>query len=136
MLAPHRFYGLTTSSHFFTVPLDHAKPNGQTISIFGREVVATSRENEVLPWLLFLQGGPGFGAPRPDGNNGWLKRALQEYRVLLLDQRGTGLSTPVTHQTLAHFASAGEMADYLKHFRANAIVQDAEMIRKQLVGEQ
>lgn len=132
----HRFHGLTTSSHFFTVPLDHAKPNGPTISIFGREVVATSRENEALPWLLFLQGGPGFGAPRPDGNNGWLKRALREYRVLLLDQRGTGLSTPVTHQTLAHFTSAVEMADYLKHFRADAIVQDAEMIRKQLVGEQ
>ncbi|MEP7136736.1 MAG: alpha/beta fold hydrolase [Chloroflexota bacterium] len=132
----HRFHGLTTKSHFFTVPLDHSKPNGETLNVFGREVVATARENDALPWLVFLQGGPGFGAPRPEGSNGWLKRALQEYRVLLLDQRGTGLSTPVTHQTLARFTSPADMADYLKHFRADAIVQDAELIRKQLAGEQ
>jgi len=31
----------------------------------------------------------------------WLKRALEEYRVLLLDQRGTGRSTPANRQTLA-----------------------------------
>ncbi len=136
MQTVHRFQGLTTHSHFFTVPLDHSKPNGESIRIFGREVVATSRENDALPWLVFLQGGPGFGSPRPENNSGWLKRALQEYRVLLLDQRGTGLSTPVTHQTLARFSSAMETADYLKHFRADAIIQDAELIRKQLAGEQ
>jgi pimeloyl-ACP methyl ester carboxylesterase len=132
----HRFQGITTHSHFFTVPLEHAKPNGETIRVFGREVVATARENDALPWLVFLQGGPGFSAPRPEDHSGWLKRALQEYRVLLLDQRGTGLSTPVTHQTMARFASPAEIADYLKHFRADAIVQDAELIRKQLAGEQ
>jgi pimeloyl-ACP methyl ester carboxylesterase len=136
MSTPHRFHGLTTHPHFFTVPLDHAKPHGETIRVFGREVVATARENDALPWLVFLQGGPGFGAPRPEDNSGWLKRALQEYRVLLLDQRGTGLSTPVTHQTMARFTSPAEMVDYLKHFRADAIVQDAERIRKQLAGEQ
>ncbi len=132
----HRFHGLATRSHFFAVPLDHSKPKGETLSIFGREVVATTRENDALPWLVFLQGGPGFGAPRPEDHSGWLKRALQEYRVLLLDQRGTGLSTPVTHQTLARFTSPADMADHLKHFRADAIVQDAELIRKQLAGEQ
>jgi len=136
MPTTYHFHGLTTHPHFFTVPLEHAKPNGETIRVFGREVVATARENDTLPWLVFLQGGPGFGAPRPEDNSGWLKRALQEYRVLLLDQRGTGLSTPVTHQTMAHFTSPAEMADYLKHFRADAIVQDAELIRKQLAGEQ
>lgn len=136
MSVTHRFQGLTLSSHVFNVPLDHSKPNGPTIRIFGREVVATARENDALPWLVFLQGGPGFGAPRPEDHGGWLKRALQEYRVLLLDQRGTGLSTPVTHQTMARFTSPAEMAEYLKHFRADTIVQDAELIRKQLAGEQ
>jgi len=132
----HHFQGLSTRPHFFTVPLDHTKPNGDAIRIFAREVVATKHENDALPWLVFLQGGPGFGSPRPEGNNGWLKRALQDYRVLLLDQRGTGLSTPVTHQTMARFTTPQHMADYLKHFRADAIVQDAEWIRKQLAGEQ
>jgi pimeloyl-ACP methyl ester carboxylesterase len=129
-----RFSGLTLRPHPFTVPLDYARPNGDTITVFAREVVATARENDALPWLVFLQGGPGFSAPRPDGKSGWLKRALQEYRVLLLDQRGTGRSSPITFQTLARFSPA-EMAAYLKHFRADAIVQDAEFIRRQLAGE-
>lgn len=68
-------------------------------------------------------------------SSGWLKRALEEYRVLLLDQRGTGRSTPVTVESLAHFSSASEIASYLKFFRADAIVQDAEWIRRSLLGE-
>ncbi len=130
-----RFQGVTARTHSFTVPLDHTQPTGETIQVFGREIISTSRENDSLPWLVFLQGGPGFGSPRPTDGNGWLNRALQEYRVLLLDQRGTGLSTPVTHQTLARFTAPAEAANYLKHFRADAIVQDAELIRKQLAGE-
>ncbi|NUM45527.1 MAG: alpha/beta fold hydrolase [Anaerolineales bacterium] len=134
MTTTTRFSGLTLRPHQFTVPLDYANPGGETITVFARTVVATARENDALPWLVFLQGGPGFSAPRPDGKSGWLKRALQEYRVLLLDQRGTGRSSPITFQTLARFSPA-EMAAYLKHFRADAIVQDAEFIRRRLAGE-
>ena len=44
--------------------------------------------------LIFLQGGPGFAAGRPvSAESGWIKRALQDYRVFLLDQRGTGIFT-------------------------------------------
>ena len=58
--------------------------------------------------------------------------------MTLLDQRGTGRSTPITAQTLAHLpnAQAQSQADYLMHFRADAIVRDAETIRQQLIGEQ
>ena len=47
------------------------------------------------PYLLFLQGGPGGRSPRPGATRpaGW-SWALRRYRVLLLDQRGTGRSTP------------------------------------------
>jgi pimeloyl-ACP methyl ester carboxylesterase len=55
--------------------------------------------------------------------------------VLLLDGRGTGRSTPLTFQTLARLGSPQAQADYLKHFRADAIVADAELIRRELVGE-
>ena len=55
--------------------------------------------------------------------------------MLLLDQRGTGRSTPINYQTLAHFATPKEQADYLKNFRADSIVRDAELIRRQLIGE-
>ena len=59
----------------------------------------------------------------------WLERALEDYRVLLLDQRGTGRSTPVG---ALEGMSAQEQADYLKHFRADGIVRDAEFIRAEL----
>ncbi len=89
-----------------------------------------------LPWLVFLQGGPGGRAPRPTQRNGWLGRALQDHRVLLLDQRGTGRSTPATRQTLAAVGSPAEQARYLTHFRADAIVRDAEAFRRELVGDE
>jgi pimeloyl-ACP methyl ester carboxylesterase len=47
----------------------------------------------------------------------------------MLDQRGTGRSTPVG--TLAGMSPA-EQAEYLTHFRADAIVGDAEHIRRAL----
>lgn len=98
---------------------------GAQISIFARELIAPGWEHDNLPMLVFFQGGPGSAAPRPADAGGWIGRALKEYRVLLLDQRGTGLSTPVNHQTLARFKTAREQADYLKFFRADSIVRDA-----------
>jgi len=49
----------------------------------------------------------------------------------LLDQRGTGRSTPVTAQTLQHL-QAEEACAYLVHFRADSIVKDCEVIRSAL----
>src|SRR5690349_835887 len=130
----HRLPGLILTDHTFAVPLDHAARHGEQISVFAREVVAADRATAEQPWLVFFQGGPGFPSPRPSDNSGWLKRALRDYRVLLLDQRGTGRSTPVTAQTLARFTTAQAMADYLRFFRADSIVKDAELIRRQLAG--
>lgn len=127
--------GLRLTDHEFELPLDHAQPDGPHISVFARAITAADQHDAALPWLVFFQGGPGFGAPRPDGKSGWLKRALRDYRVLLLDQRGTGRSTPVNFQTLAALPSPQAQADYLKHFRADAIVRDAEAIRRHLAGD-
>jgi pimeloyl-ACP methyl ester carboxylesterase len=129
-----RHPGTVLTDHFFAVPLDHGRPDGEQIEVFAREVVAVDKVDAELPWLVFLQGGPGFGAPRPVGRQAWLDRALDDYRVLLLDQRGTGRSSPVTRQGLAGFASAKAQADYLTHFRADSIVLDAELVRRDLAG--
>lgn len=131
--ATHSIPGLTLVDHRFTVPLDYDQPTGEQISVFAREVTAPGRESAGLPWLIFFQGGPGSKAPRPTGRSGWVERALKDYRVLLLDQRGTGLSSPITAQTLAWRGGPQAQADYLKHFRADAIVRDAEHIRKELL---
>ena len=134
-LATHRIPGLVTTNLQFEVPLDYDRPAAERLSIFARAVVAPDKEKANLPWLIFLQGGPGLPSPRPGGRDGWLRRALQNYRVLLLDQRGTGLSTPLTWQTLARHGSARAQADYLMHFRSDAIIADAEFIRREMLGE-
>ncbi|MFF4652466.1 alpha/beta fold hydrolase [Streptomyces sp. NPDC001380] len=131
-----RLPGIVSTDHVVQVPLDHADPAGERIEVYAREVVAAGREREDLPWLLFLQGGPGNKAARPLGRDGWLGRALEDYRVLLLDQRGTGRSTPADRRTLPLRGGPAEQARYLAHFRADAIVRDAEAVRRQLLGEQ
>jgi len=133
-MVTYRQPGTVLTDRTFPVPLDHGRPNGPQITIFAREVVAVGSESADLPWLVFLQGGPGFGSPRLVGRDGWLDRALQDYRVLLLDQRGTGRSTPATRQTLAALPNAAAQARYLGHFRADSIVADAELIRPQVTG--
>ncbi|MER5866959.1 alpha/beta fold hydrolase [Kitasatospora sp. NPDC002040] len=135
MSTASRLPGIVTVDHLFQLPLDHQAPEGEQIEVYAREVVASGREGDDLPWLLFLQGGPGGRANRPIGRDGWLVRALEDYRVLLLDQRGTGRSTPATRQTLARRGGPRQQADYLVHFRADSIVRDAELIRRRLLGE-
>src|SRR6266568_4050677 len=132
-----RHPGTVLHDRFFGVPLDHQRPDGEQIEVFAREIVAAGKADADLPWLLFLQGGPGFAAQRPEGRESWLSRALEDYRVLLLDQRGTGRSSPANRKTLARLAAAGPQAqaDYLTHFRADSIVLDAELIRRELTGE-
>ena len=122
--------GLHYIPHSFTVPLDYQDLSKGTINVFARSVCLVGDEDSDKPWLVYFQGGPGFPSPRPNGNNGWIKRALSEYRVLLLDQRGTGNSSVINHQTLAHLTPK-QQADYLSHFRADSIVRDAEFIREQ-----
>jgi pimeloyl-ACP methyl ester carboxylesterase len=134
IMATYRQPAIVLTDRTFEVPLDHAQPDGDQITVFAREVVATGRESDDLPWLVYLQGGPGFGSPRPVGRADWLDRALRDFRVLLLDQRGTGRSTPATRQTLARFSSAAAQARYLGYFRADSIVADAELIRPQVTG--
>jgi pimeloyl-ACP methyl ester carboxylesterase len=122
--------GLVMTEHEFEVPLDHARPDGERITVFAREVADPDGTDR--PYLVFFQGGPGFEAPRPTRHPtspGWLDRALRDFRVLMLDQRGTGRSSPV-----GALPGLGpqEQADRLAHFRADAIVRDAEWIRREL----
>ncbi|MGK5682916.1 alpha/beta fold hydrolase [Actinoplanes sp. URMC 104] len=125
--------GVRFADHTVTVPLDHRDPGGDTIEIFAREVVAADRAGDDLPWLLFLQGGPGGKAQRPLRAEAWIGRAVQTHRVLLLDQRGTGRSTPLTARTVGD-RSAKELADHIKLFRADSIVADAEILRERVAG--
>jgi pimeloyl-ACP methyl ester carboxylesterase len=114
---------MQVTEHVLEVPLDHADPGGAQISVFAREVADPDGTDR--PFLVYFEGGPGHEAPRPTRTPAapdWLGRALKEFRVLLLDQRGTGRSAPI----------AVADADRLRHFRADSIVRDAEAFREAL----
>jgi pimeloyl-ACP methyl ester carboxylesterase len=129
----YRAAGYELTEHEFSVPLDHDLPDGERLAVFAREVA--SPDGRDRPLLVFLQGGPGMEATRPTSPSepAWLVRAVSEYRVLMLDQRGTGRSAPVG--TLADLTPE-QQASYLSHFRADSIVRDAEWIRRELGVEQ
>ncbi|KAF9615476.1 hypothetical protein IFM89_023734 [Coptis chinensis] len=117
---------LRLRDHRFSVPLDYSTSSCSTkISVFAREVVSVGKEDQLLPYLLYLEGGPGFESPRPTEASGWIKRACEEYR----------LSTPLTVSSLSQFTSPEKLVDYLKHFRADNIVNDAEFTRVRLVPD-
>ena len=118
-----------------TLPLTEDVADERTIDVFAR--IATRVGGEDLPYLVFLQGGPGNESPRPSLNPlnpNWLGVALEEYRVVMLDQRGTGRSTPVGNDILEK--PTAEVVEYLSHLRADGIVRDAEALRKHLGVQQ
>ncbi|MFD0473174.1 alpha/beta fold hydrolase [Nonomuraea thailandensis] len=130
--ATYTIPGMRVRDHVEQVPLDWSGPEA-TITVFARELVDPARDGEDLPCLLYLQGGPGGKGPRPVGMSGWLGRALETYRVVLLDQRGTGRSSRIDGRVMSALG-AREGADYLARFRADSIVADAEHLRTTVFG--
>jgi pimeloyl-ACP methyl ester carboxylesterase len=125
-----RIPGLVVTEREHSLPLDHSDPDGPRLSVFTRELA--DPEGQERPLLLFLEGGPGSEAPRPsltDSSPPWLERALADFRVLMLDQRGTGRSSPIGPSLPG---SPQQQADHIAHFRADSIVSDAEWVRREL----
>lgn len=147
-----RLPGLVLEEHTVTVPLDRTGSTPGTLEVFARVVgrPGSAERGAQKPYLLYLQGGPGAEAFRPTRTDpAWLPRALEDYRVVLLDQRGTGRSTPVgivdgrvtgVPEALAappqSDRTAEALAAHLAHYRADAIVEDAEILRRALGAEQ
>ncbi|KAL3777379.1 hypothetical protein ACHAWO_009686 [Cyclotella atomus] len=128
--------------------------------------------------MLYLQGGPGFGCASPvsglsldSPKSSWAAQVLlggltnvdgkSFQRAVLMDQRGTGKSTPINKQRLqklfpdlfsldcvaaddgspsmqltrAKFDKAlSDATEYMASFRADSIVRDAEWIKDNLIG--
>ena len=135
IVSSHQQPGLIVNDHQFDIPLDHTLPGGATITVFARELIPVENPECKKPYIVYLQGGPGFECRAPVTRSGWINTALQKYRVLLIDQRGTGNSSPISNQTLSHLGGPREQAQFLSLFRADSIVKDFEYIRKQLIGD-
>ena len=129
--------GHTMIEHSLWVPLDRfgalsrfagdetaAIP--EKIELFAREYVRHG--NEKLPRLVYFQGGPGFGGPRMAPIGSWLDTALNHYRVVLLDERGTGRSHPIEAQAVSAVGPTSVQAAFISCFRQDSIAADANYI--------
>lgn len=122
---------------FVTVPFDYAKPEGDAIQVFYRLIPSYANEesSRPKPVMVVINGGPGVSSKvyRPlefdyehlDSEvNGPLNRflyLLHDFRVLIVDQRGTdGCTTPLDMENpkinangIAHYFSSDSQArDY------------------------
>lgn len=128
----YKQHSVIVHEHRMMVPLDHTGETrpGEEIEIFARHLVADGGENK--PYLLFLQGGPGGAGPRVSNFlEGWTGEALKDYQVVLMDQRGTGQSTPIDAETVM---AQEDPAGFLTLFLQNQILADAEALREEIAG--
>ncbi|KAG7661420.1 uncharacterized protein J8A68_004998 [[Candida] subhashii] len=110
---------------------------------------AAALDKIVLPQnpklIVYLQGGPGYPCQVPTSNSGKEKVLLERgYQIVFLDQRGTGLSTPIEGDSFEELVrkrynddySVENQLEYILNFRADSIVEDLEVIRKELIPNQ
>ncbi|TGJ65107.1 hypothetical protein EYR41_009105 [Orbilia oligospora] len=146
---------LSITEHFFSVPLNYAKTDGHEITIFARVVKKFEKpvkpgkrkakkedngeegereEGDDRSYLCYLNGGPGFNNTTPKAE--YVSKFIDKgYTIVLLDQRGTGLSECICPENIPG-DTPEEQADYVSHFRADNIVRDAEIVREKLVGKE
>jgi hypothetical protein len=126
---------VVVTEHLLSLPIYRIRPDSPRLNVYFSVIECVSDDDQQTRWqsslipkspqeraeiyvrdaamttandmILYLQGGPGFGAPTPIVGLGvtkegsWAGKALSQYkRVVLMDQRGTGRSTPITKQTL------------------------------------
>ncbi|KAK0731600.1 Alpha/Beta hydrolase protein [Lasiosphaeris hirsuta] len=131
---------------FFEVPKNYSKPSAGTLKLFGRTVrkheapIIPHSPKELesmdkLPYLVFLEGGPGFGNREPQESPLTRYALNRGYQLLFLDYRGTGLSTPINTNAMRKLGGPQAQADYLKLFRADNIVRDSEAVRLCLTAD-
>jgi pimeloyl-ACP methyl ester carboxylesterase len=92
--APHpcpKLDGFTCST--LRVPLDHTRPAGRSLDL---AVAAADNTDAPRGVLLFLTGGPGQpGIPFVRKTEATLAPVLDDYRLVMVDQRGTGANALV-----------------------------------------
>ena len=128
------------------VPLDPGSPDGERIELFVARISALAGTPEPDPFTL-IAGGPGQASTTFYAQTKWAFARIRRTRdIVLVDQRGTGLSAPLRCENIerdevfldsATFSRLGaECVDGLSHdpafFTTSAAVRDLELMRETL----
>lgn len=125
------------TEYLFSVPKDYSRPDTSGfIQLFARSATryepATCRSSDKppskRPYMVYLQGGPGFGCSEPQDFALTRQIINKGYQALYLDYRGVGLSTQVTAETIPQDPT--QQFEYLKLFRQDNNVYDLEAVRQ------
>src|SRR6202789_4333248 len=93
---PLRLASIPARCGVLQVPEDRARPDGATIDLSVAVVPALNRQAAAAP-LFLLAGGPGQGATAMyAGYAAAFARANRNHDIVLVDQRGTGGSAPLS----------------------------------------
>ena len=128
------------------VPLDPGNPNGERIELFVARISALSGEPEPDPFVV-IAGGPGQASTTFYAQaRSAFSRIRRTRDIVLIDQRGTGSSTPLPCENIENedallasdaFVRLGaECVDGLSHdpayFTTSVAVADLEQVRETL----
>ncbi|EDM28855.1 putative prolyl aminopeptidase [Lentisphaera araneosa HTCC2155] len=108
------------------VPESHQIKDGETLRVFYEYRLPKKTDKNKRP-ICFFYGGPGLD-PRSAVHS--LLPMTKENGILIIHQRGTGLSSP-----LPKIQHDSDILRY-KNYLSRAIVQDAEIIRKKIFDHQ
>jgi pimeloyl-ACP methyl ester carboxylesterase len=144
---PMRLASIAARCGTLRVPLDRSHPGGASIELSVALVPALNRRATAAP-LFVLAGGPGQGAKAMyAGLAGAFARVNRNHDIVLIDQRGTGDSAPLSCDypedwqalddvlpALRHATKAclQKFGDRVRFYTSGAAVADLEAVRTAL----
>ena len=144
---PLRVASIAARCGVLNVPLDRTQPGGASIDLSVAVVPALNRRALAAPVFL-LAGGPGQGATAMYTSfAGAFGRVNRNHDIVLVDQRGTGRSAPLTCEypddwrppadlmpalRQATLACLNRYGDRVRFYTSSAAVADLEAVRTAL----
>lgn len=130
-----------------TVPLDPAKPDGQTIDLYVAKIPALTR-TPASSAFTFIAGGPGQASTQGYVSmRGAFELIRREHDIILLDQRGTGRSSMQqcdfpedrliydldnwSSEEIIRYAKdcVADLSDDVRFYTTSIAVQDLDLLR-------
>lgn len=132
---------------FFQMEENKESTDAGQIELFVAVIPAQTQKPAFDP-LVFLTGGPGQAATETYVLLKWAFQHIQEKRdIILIDQRGTGRSSPLQCAAISEIQAGESSSDELhrsirrcltelpanpKHFTTSIVVQDLDKVRQML----